>query len=455
MVDCVGLGNEIAQLAARLNVATHRLLTCVRQFDEAGGWHRQGAQSCAHWLTWRIGLDPGAAREKVRVAKALGTLPKLDAAFAAGKLSYAKVRAVTRIATPANEERVVEVALAATGAQLERICRGYRKATAGELEAAEERRVRARVLGDGLVKLEIVVSADEAELVMKAVEAALARLTPAAAIAAPDVSAETPKATTESQKAYARADVEPRAPRPSAADALVHLASEYLSRDNDGDDPGASTATRSSSLGPTHAEVIIHVDRDLTSPTPSLTAALEDGTPVSAETLRRAACDGGLVVAALDDQGTVLDIGRRTRAIPPAIRRALWIRDTGCRFPGCPNTKYLHGHHVKHWLHGGRTSLDNLVMLCSFHHRMVHEGGFDIRIGADAQVIVRAPDGAALSATPDLAADPGALQWRNDWWDGPPQRTEAAIDVDEWTTLPTWDGDAVDYDSAVEAMLPG
>lgn len=104
MLDTVDLGDEIALLSGRLNVATHRLLTCIRSFDELEGWHRQGAQSCAHWLVWRIGIDPGAAREKVRAARALGALPKIDEAFAAGKLSYSKVRAVTRTANPKNEE---------------------------------------------------------------------------------------------------------------------------------------------------------------------------------------------------------------------------------------------------------------------------------------------------------------------------------------------------------------
>jgi len=132
-----------------MNVATHRMLTCIREFDAAEGWHRQGAQSCAHWLTWRIGLNPGAAREKVRVARALGGLPALDRVFAEGRLSYAQVRAVTRIATPENEERVVDIAVASTGAQLERICRGFRKATQADEAHAAERSVRARVLGDG------------------------------------------------------------------------------------------------------------------------------------------------------------------------------------------------------------------------------------------------------------------------------------------------------------------
>src|SRR6266700_5214972 len=163
------LGDEIALLSARLNVSTHRLMTCIRKFDESNGWCQQGAMSCAHWLTWRIGLDRGAAREKVRVARALGTLPIIDAAFAAGKLSYAKVRAVTRVANDANQQRLLDVALAATGAQLERICSGLRRATEGDKEAAQDRRVRARALGDGLVKLEVVVTADEADLLLQAI----------------------------------------------------------------------------------------------------------------------------------------------------------------------------------------------------------------------------------------------------------------------------------------------
>src|SRR3954462_6745739 len=174
------LGEEIARLAARLNVATHRMLTCVRAFDEGEGWHRQGAQSCADWLAWRIGIDPGAAREKVRVARALGGLPQIDRVFADGRLSYAQVRAVTRIATPANEARVLDIALAATGAQLERICRGFRKATELDQAHAADRRGRARVLGDGLGRLEgggsaggggcvVGGSGDEADLLMRAI----------------------------------------------------------------------------------------------------------------------------------------------------------------------------------------------------------------------------------------------------------------------------------------------
>jgi hypothetical protein len=151
MAEHEQLGDEIATMAARLNVVNQQLLARIRRFDAIEGWFAQGAMSCAHWLTWRIGLDRGAAREKVRVARALGMLPRIEAAFAAGRLSYAKVRAITRVANAENEERLLEVALAATGAQLEQICRGLRSATQSESEAAQERFVRARALGNGLV----------------------------------------------------------------------------------------------------------------------------------------------------------------------------------------------------------------------------------------------------------------------------------------------------------------
>ena len=316
MLDCEQLGDEIAGLSARLNAATHQLLTHIRLFDELGGWHRQGAQSCAHWLSWRVGLDPGAAREKVRVARALGLLPRIDEAFAGGRVSYAKVRAVTRVANAGNEQAVLEIALAATGAQLERICRGFRKATEIEIEAAADRRLRARVLGDGLVKLEVVVSSDEADLLLKAIEHAREQISPVA--------------TSNSREAGGAAgQVALSASRPSAADALVHIASASLA----GGAAVAGGGAVAVGAAPERYHVIVHLDRELTAPEPTLAATLENGTRVSAEALQRVACDGGVVAAVVDQSGAVLDVGRRTRAISTAIRRALWIRDQGCRFP--------------------------------------------------------------------------------------------------------------------------
>jgi hypothetical protein len=398
------------------------MLACVRAFDESEGWHRQGAQSCAHWLTWRIGLDPGAAREKVRVARALGHLPAIDGVFAEGRLSYAQVRAVTRIATHENEGRVLEVALAATGAQLERICRGFRKATEGDHIHAADRRVRARVLGDGLVRLEVVLSADEADLMMKAIDDARGRLSPEVTVPhsrpqSPVVSGREPKG-------------EPAAPRASAADALVHLTATFLDR-------GDAGATSQASGSPRN-EVVIRVEPALGSADGALDATLGDGTRVSSETLRRLACDGGLVIAATDPTGNALDVGRRTRAIPTAIRRALLLRDRHCRFPGCANRAFLHGHHVQHWLHGGRTAVENLLTLCSFHHRQVHEGGFDLSLTADAELEVWTPDGRRLPAVPRLAPDPNTFDWLDGAWDSRDGERPA---TDGPLPLPIWDGE--------------
>src|SRR5881398_1185483 len=120
------LGDEIAEVSAHLEAATARLLDLIREFDARGGWNT-GFRSCAAWLSWRVGLDLGAAREKVRVARALGTLPLLAEALARGELSYAKVRALTRVATPETEERLVAVGRAGTAEHVERIVRGWRR----------------------------------------------------------------------------------------------------------------------------------------------------------------------------------------------------------------------------------------------------------------------------------------------------------------------------------------
>ena len=167
------LGDEIASLAAHLDAAEHRLLECIRLFDESGEWCDQGALSCAHWLSWRVGLDPGTAREKVRVARALGKLPAIDEALRSARLSYSKVRALTRVATAENEGRLLELALVATAAQLERLCRGYRAALdPEEAPQPEERSVYRRLLPGGMVKVEMVLEPDEADLVLRAVERA-------------------------------------------------------------------------------------------------------------------------------------------------------------------------------------------------------------------------------------------------------------------------------------------
>ena len=123
--DVESLGEWIAEQAAHLDAATHRLLTAVREFDAADGWYKQGARSCAEWLSWRVGWSRQTARDRVRVAQRLGDLPLIDDELRRGALSYCKVRAMTRVATSATEAALIELARSSTGAQLERICRKY------------------------------------------------------------------------------------------------------------------------------------------------------------------------------------------------------------------------------------------------------------------------------------------------------------------------------------------
>ena len=412
------LGLEIAELSARLDAATHRLLTCIRQFDEQSGWGEQGAVSCAHWLSWRIGLDLATAREKVRVARALGTLPAIDGALASGKLSYAKVRALSRVATPDNEATLLEMALYATGAQLERLCRSFRNVQmADEGPTPEARSVRRRLLPGGMVRLEIVLCPDEADLMMRAIERARQV---EHSEQQPDVSAETPEDSSD-------------APWPSRADSVVALVESYLA------------GNVASGNGGERFQVTVHVDQDPLAADGVLAATLEDGTNVSAETLRRVACDCGLV--AVNSAGESLNIGRRTRSIPPAIRRVLLLRDRGCAFSGCTHDRFLHGHHVRHWLHGGETSADNLVLLCTHHHHLVHEGRWSVERDEHGAWLFVAPDGSRVEAAVRPAITSDTLTWLQEWAD------ERSLDLGPDANLPLWDGTRPDYDVAVAGLL--
>ena len=170
------LGDEIAELSVHLDAATARLLDLIREFDIRGGWG-QGFRSCAQWLTWRVGLDPGAARERVRVARALETLPLLRQALARGDLSYAKVRALTRVATPETEERLLKVGRAGTAEHVERIVRGWRKVDrrAEAREAARQDRSRALSVypdDDGMVILRGRLTPEVGALLQQALAAA-------------------------------------------------------------------------------------------------------------------------------------------------------------------------------------------------------------------------------------------------------------------------------------------
>ena len=165
----------------------------------------------------------------------------------------------------------------------------------------------------------------------------------------------------------------------------------------------------------------------------------------SAETARRIACDCSILEFTEDENGEPLSIGRKSRTIPPAIRRALRFRDKGCRFPGCTNTHFIDAHHIQHWADGGETSLENLLEQCRFHHRLLHEGGFSCERQADGKIVFRDPQGRVLEESYDMPPVPDGEDL-TDWVNSRTPET----DIDSDTCVPeTTAGERMDWHLAV------
>ncbi|MGE0360038.1 MAG: DUF222 domain-containing protein [Vicinamibacterales bacterium] len=385
-----------------------------RHVDRRTGWHGVFASS-AHWLHWRTGIALGAAREKVRVAHALATLPLISATMQRGAISYAKVRALTRVATPANEARLLSFAQAGTAAQVERLARAWRRVDDAVAHAEAEARHLHRHLStwtddDGMVVIRGRLTPELGAVVQRALEAACDRL------------------QREGQTATHAGGLAGEAtPGQRRADALGLLSEAALSADLD----RGTTGDR--------YQVLLHVD------SASDVAAGEDlagilevdhgAVDVSAETSRRLSCDASLVAMRQSADGGVLDVGRKTRTVPPSIRRALLARDKTCRFPGCTSRR-CDAHHIEHWLDGGPTSLDNLVMLCRRHHRSVHEGLVDVQRRADGALAFIEPNGLVLQQVPN---PPLCL----------PRLDAPSPSADD---LPTWNGTPFDLAYSVEVL---
>ncbi|HSN52848.1 MAG TPA: DUF222 domain-containing protein [Woeseiaceae bacterium] len=353
------LDRAIVDLSARINSETYELLVLVREFDERAGWLKWGFTDCASWLHWRCDLSVGAAREKVRVAHALKSLRAVSTAFQAGELSYSKVRALVRVANRENEDALVDFALKTTAAIVEERCRELRCGTQDSLDEAN-RAYLARSLTirrdarRGMMTITVELPMETGELV----DAALDR-------------------ARDDSNFVEFGDV-PWAAR--QADALVAVARSYLS----GEQPAPRDTTD-------NYLVNIHVDH-----TALANNAGRSALPV--ESVRRLSCDAEKVTIVDGDDGEPLSVGRKTRVVPAAIRRALRARDKGCTFPGCRNSRFVDAHHVRHWSSGGETRLDNLLLLCSRHHRLVHEGGYRIDKDVQDRWIFRRPDGIAVPA---------------------------------------------------------
>ena len=447
------LGNQIAELSARIDAATYDLLCHLHEFDRRYGW--EGWRSCAHWLNWRTGLDLGAAREKLRVATALADLNHVSAAMARGKLSYSKVRALTRVASPATEARLLAVALCATAAQVERLVRAWRRVDRDAQPDAEQVLLASRALTmqvdeDGMVVLRGRLPPEVGAVLLRAVEAAMEQVPATAEGGEPTIAQRRADAlglVAESALAggldpgnpadrfqvtvHVQADA---LPARDPADAAPRVAAETrevsltLSEPVAPAGPRVAAATRAVSLTPSEpgAQTANLGAEQATIATPHVSAETFEvseaagkrvapetdldagqavieqagGLHIGKEAARRVACDAGIVVLRHAADGQVLDVGRRTRTVPSAMRRAL------------------------------------------------HEGGFRlVPADTDGQFRFLRPDGSPLPAEPPVAR-----------WEGAPlaptdaRLAAAGIGIGPHTATPEWYGESLGLTAALDVL---
>jgi len=431
------LETQICELAGHLTAATYRFLVLLGDFDERRGWAEWDLPSCSAWLSWKCQLTSGTAREHVRVARALRTLPILSAEFAAGRMSFAKIRALTRIATPATEADLAQLAGPMTASQLERFVRAHRNVTRADDGYADVmRRLTWRQDEDGSLSLSVRLPPADGAVLLQALRAATGDLDRQAnaeeSEGANRVSAET--------SATAQQVVTPA----SLADALVEIAGAFLSQKID-------TASN-----PDIYQVIVHVGTDaltadkregvsaetsLQHPAHPSRCHVEDGPAISPATAQAIACCATVGSMVHDHRGNPLDVGRRHRTPPPALRRAVRERDRyRCQYPGCESRK-VQIHHIRHWSKGGKTKLSNLILLCRAHHIIVHDLNYGITASADGFVFITA-DGAELEPSPAFPGIPDT-----------DIRTCHDARVAPDTIIPAWYGDRLNLDHAIWACF--
>ena len=387
--------DRVAVLFGEITAATREFLAALAQLDRHRDWEKEGFGSCAEWLAWRIGITRGTANEKVRAARALENLPLISEAMARGALSFSKVRAITRVATPDNEADLLEFALAGSAANLERLVRGWKRLSRFHEQRAERIRHSRRCFSvfpdeDGMYVVRGRLDPEVGAALMRAVEAASDALFSGGSRRSDErrggEERQRPEERHSHQKRPSQGAPEPAQLRADAVGLLAERAlaagfgngsgftggfgagsgigNEVENRVGNRTGPGAGDTAPVSGSRAERYQIVLHVEAATLAEEgePGL-CELEDGTRVSAETARRLACDASRVDVRHESgsfassakgspngstHGSVLDVGRKTRTIPPALRRALDARDRGCRFPAC-GLRFTDAHHIVHW----------------------------------------------------------------------------------------------------------
>jgi Domain of unknown function (DUF222) len=442
------LESELLGLAGHIAAAECRFLHLLAEFDHRGGWAGDGIHSCAHWLSWRAGMNRRTAAEHLRVAHALQNLPLISEAFAAGRLSYSKVRAITRItgsdtatlarvaaeiaagtsewrhttvADPETAERVLlNLGLSGTASHVETIVRAVRRRHTPPDNTATRRSLTWHWDDDGSLVVRARFTPDAGAALIAAVEALIPARAP--------VRHPVPPAPDDLDEQAREQEPGPAVDRVEArrADALLALVTG----------PGED--------GPVvergHVQMIVHLDASTGA------ARLAGGPELPTSTAERLACDARVQLLLNDRTGNRMYLGRTRRLATPAQIAALTVRDgEGCQFPGCTHTRYLHAHHVRHWLFGGPTDVDNLILVCAFHHAVIHDHGYRIH-RAPGRWEFRRPGGSPIPtvAAPLTGNSESLIE----------MHTRARLRIDRNTLTPDWYGDRLDPEPILDALLP-
>lgn len=350
---------EIAGFAAHLAAASAKWLVWVGAYDRREGWRSWEAKSCAHWLNWRCGVSLRTGREQVRVARCLEHLPLVRECFLEGRVSYSKVRAVTRVANADNEADLLSIALGGTASQVERICSALRRADGDELFETEEAEINQRMgwinNHDGSATLTITAPLAD----IKRAHAAL-------------------QVTAEAQLMLRRYEGESNLGAINRLGGIGRLQTETALAVIDGTHDAVELPAQ---------DTLLVVDAETLAGNDNNGECTVNGDRIAPIVAQRLSCDSSLQIAIRDETGTAVGIGRNSRIVPKGLRRLVLRRDHNmCQFPGCDSQRRLHIHHIEHWSNGGTTDLNNLIAICHQHHRTMHEGGWNITQNDNDQI---------------------------------------------------------------------
>jgi hypothetical protein len=345
------------------------LLRLIAEGDRRDVWRGTGARDMAHWLGMRHGISQWKARRWIAAAYALETLPDLSHAFSSGELGIDKVVELARFATFESEAGLIAWARCVScWAVRHRADLTLRRSLEDAQETERGRFLSWWYLDDGTrLGLEGELPAAQGAVVARALQRMAESI---------------PVMPGEEDGAFAEA---------RRADALVSLCSARIARDAD----------------PDRAMVVVHARlADLVADDGA--SELEGGAAIHAETARRLACNARVQIVIEDEADEPIRLGRATREPSAAMMRQLRYRDTGCRFPGCGARQFTQAHHIVWWGDGGRTDLDNLLLVCFFHHKLVHEHGWSVQRDAGGTVAWLRPDGGIHRAGPGPPRGAGA-----------------------------------------------